>query len=405
MRKMLEHWIWFASMQGISLHQKLQMLKDFSDPEELYYADEAKLASQCTPELVQFLEDKDLTQARQIVKQCAALHIHILTYRDAAYPSRLKHIYDPPLVLYYKGLLPVFDMQPVIGVVGTRKASAYGKTVAMDMSRELAASGALVISGGAAGIDSQALQGAIQADAPTVAVLGNGVDVCFPATNKGLFQKIEERGCLLSEYPPGTSALPWQFPRRNRIISGLSNGVLVIEAPKKSGALITARDAMEQGRDVFVVPGNINTATCMGSNALLQEGALAVFSGWDVLKDYAPWYPGVQQLIPKVPDSRQISWVAEQILAPNETCNDKKYVDNIAPSAYSDQSSEKIVADPLSRKLLECLTTEPIPVDQVIAQVQAPAAEVLGALTKLALLGMVINHPGRLVSVKRSNGG
>lgn len=397
---MLVHWIWFAALQGISQRQKLQLLERFSDPEELYYADTEEDASQLPPEIAQALSNKDLTVPRQVVKQCADLHIHILTYRDAVYPDRLRSIHNPPLVLYYKGLLPDFDMQPVIGVVGTRKASAYGKTNALDMSRELAACGALVISGGAAGIDTEALKGAMDADAPVVAVLGCGVDVVFPAANRKLFQKIEEKGCLLSEYPPGTAPLPWQFPERNRIISGLSNGVLVIEAPAKSGALITARDAMEQGRDVFSVPGNINISTCAGSNSLLQEGAAAVFSGWDVLKDYAPQYPGVEQrgFVQKLPDSRELPWVADEVKLPSA---DKKSVDNSTLSAYSDQSNAVSGLDTLSRKLLSCLDTEPAPVDEVIARVQEPAAEVLGALTRLALLGMVINHPGRLVSVKR----
>ena len=258
---MLEHWIWFASLQGISRRQKLQLLERFSDPEALYYADETQTLSQLPDAVDNALSEKDLTAARQLVKQCADQHIHVLTYEDAAYPDRLRSIHNPPLVLYYKGRLPDFDLQPVIGVVGTRKASPYGKTNALDMSRELAACGALVVSGGAAGIDTEALKGALDADTAAVAVLGCGVDVVFPASNRKLFEKIVEQGCLLSEYPPGTEPRSWHFPERNRIISGLSNGVLVIEAPAKSGALITAREAMEQGRDVFAVPGNINIST------------------------------------------------------------------------------------------------------------------------------------------------
>ena len=396
---MLEHWIWFADLQGISLGQKLQLLQRFSDPEELYYADLEEV-SNLSPEIVQALSDKDLSYARQIVKQCADAHIQILTYGDMQYPDRLRHIHNPPLVLYYKGLLPDFEMQPVIGVVGTRKASAYGKTNALDLSRELATCGALVVSGGAAGIDTEALKGAMDADAPVVAVLGCGVDVVFPASNRKIFEKIQEKGCLISQYPPGTKPLPWQFPERNRIIRGLSNGVLVIEAPVKSGALITAREAMEQGRDVFVVPGNIHISTCAGSNLLLQQGAMAVFSGWDVLRDYASQYPGVAQreFIPKMPQRQDVAWVATEVMLP---VDDKKSIDNSISSAYSDQDSAAAGMDFLSRKLLDCLDTEPTPVDEIIDRVQEPAAEVLSALTRLALLGMVINHPGRLVSVKR----
>ena len=397
---MLEHWIWFAALQGISLRQKLQLLERFSDPEELYYLNTEENPSGLSPELVRILSDKELTAARQRIKQCADQNIHILTYTAAAYPDRLRSIHNPPLVLYYQGVLPDFEAQPAIGVVGTRKASVYGRTNALDMCRELGACGALVISGGAAGIDTEALKGAMDADAPVVAVLGCGVDVVFPASNKKLFEKIIEKGCLLSEYPPGTTARTWHFPERNRIISGLSNGVLVVEAPEKSGALITARDAMEQGRDVFTVPGNINTSTCAGSNALLREGAAAVFCGWDVLKEYAPQYPGVErrEFVPKLAEQPTLVWISDPVMLPG---SDKKSVDNSNHSAYSDQDSKAAQLDALSRKLLRCLDTEPAPVDEVIAQVEAPAAEVLSALTRLALLGMVINHPGRLVSVKR----
>ena len=385
-------------LHGISLRQKLRLMEHFSDPEELYYAETGEDVTQLPRELAQALSDKDLTAAREIEKQCADRHIRILTYGDAAYPDRLRCIHNPPLVLYYKGVLPNFEMQPVIGVVGTRKASAYGKVNARDMSRELAACGALVISGGAAGIDTEALKGAMETDAPVVAVLGCGADVVFPASNRGLFQKIEEHGCLISEYLPGTEPKPWQFPERNRIISGLSNGILVVEAPAKSGALITAKEAMEQGRDVFTVPGNIHMSSCAGSNSLLQEGAAAVVCGWDVLKDYASQYSGVErreaaEKMPVVQEPvRELRW--EQ-----EPAADKKSVDNSQLKAYSDQCSA--APDTLSQKLLACMDTEPTPVDEVIARVQAPAAEVLGVLTKLALSGLVINHPGRLVSVKR----
>lgn len=394
---MLAHWIWFAALRGVSLRQKLQLLEHFSDPEELYYAD---LPEDLSPEIIEALSQKDLTDARKLEKKCADLRIQLLTYGDAAYPNRLRSIRNPPLVLYYKGVLPDFEMQPVIGVVGTRKATSYGKTTALDMSRQIAACGALVVSGGAAGVDTQALKGALGASAPAVAVLGCGVDVVFPASNRELFQKIQEKGCLISEYPPGTKPKPWQFPERNRIISGLSHGVLVIEAPEKSGALITARDALEQGRDVFAVPGSIHMSTCAGSNTLLQEGASAVLSGWDVLKDYAPQYPGIsrREFIPKMPDTQTMAWVAEEATPP---LRDKKSVDKPKGNAYSDQDSAPSGLDPLSRKLLSCLDAEPTAVDDVIARVQEPAAEVLGALTKLALLGMVVNHPGRLVSAKR----
>lgn len=396
---MVTHWLWFVTLQGLTPAQKLELLKRFPDAEDLYCSELADGDLRYPPAVIQALSDKDLTRAHALWLQCKEQNIRIVTYQDAEYPRKLRSIDDPPLVLYYKGNLPDFDGQPVIGVVGTRKATATGKSNARDMSRELAACGALVVSGGAAGIDTEAHKGAQEENAPTVVVLGCGVDVVFPAANRRLFESVEKNGCLLSEYPPGTSPMPWHFPERNRIISGLSDAILVVEAPEKSGALITARSAMEQGRDVFVVPGSINSAVCAGSNALLREGAMAALSGWDILKDYEMQYPNVKQRQPvsKIPEISQMLWLANK---PELPAYDKKSVDNSPSNAYSDQSGA-VETDSLSQRLLDCLTVEPIPVDDVIARVEAPAAEVLSALTKMALLGTVLNHPGRMVSLKR----
>ena len=397
---MLAHWIWLVNLQGITPGQKRQLLERFPNPEDLYDLEPEDGDPLYPPKIIQALSHKDLTQAHQICLQCKELGIRAVAYTDPQYPDRLRHISDPPLLLYYKGNWPDFDAQPVIGVVGTRKATATGKSNTRDMARELAACGALVVSGGAAGIDTEAHSGALELDKPTVAVLGCGVDVVFPASNRKLFEKIGKNGCLISEYPPGTTARSWHFPERNRIISGISHGILVVEAPEKSGALITAKTAMEQGRDVFTVPGSINSSVCAGSNRLLREGAFAALSGWDVLQDYAAQFPDVTRCEPTAfkPDSQPVLQVASQVVLPD--C-DKNSIDNSALYAYSDQSVGAKSDDPLTQKLMDCLGTEPVPVDDVIARVDAPAAEILSVLTKMALLGTVINHPGRMVSLKR----
>ena len=397
---MVTHWLWLVNLQGITPRQKLELLTKFSDAEDLYCSELADGDPMYPPAVLQALSDKELTRAHGLWLQCKEQGIQIITYQDAEYPQRLRNIDDPPLVLYYKGNLPDFDAHPVIGVVGTRKATATGKSSARELSRELAACGALVVSGGAAGIDTEAHKGVLDEEAPTVAVLGCGVDVVFPAANRRLFEQIAEKGCLISEYPPGTQARAWHFPERNRIISGLSHGILVVEAPEKSGALITARRAMEQGRDVFAVPGSVNSPICAGSNALLREGAAPVLSGWDMLKDYTAQFPGVKQ---RQPVNKMVKYAQMLRLAnkPERPVCDKNSVDNSDCSAYSDQDSAPNEPDSLTRQLLECLSTEPVPVDDVIARVEAPAAQVLSALTKMALLGKVLNHPGRMVSLKR----
>ena len=290
---MLAHWIWLATRPHISDRMKAELVRHFQDPENIFYADERSYhhVENLTEEAVQSLKDKDLSQTEQILQDCRSKEISILTYQDAGYPARLKNISDPPLVLYYKGHLPDFDSNPLIGVVGTRKASAYGLTVAKRMGYQIARCGGIVISGAAFGIDGLAMQGALTAGMPVVGILGCGVDIVYPASNRGLFQDTERYGCLLSEFPPGTPPFGRNFPKRNRIISGMSCGVLVVEAPEKSGALITAELAADQGRDVFAVPGNIDMDSFVGSNRLIRSGAIMVSHGWDILSEYQAQFP------------------------------------------------------------------------------------------------------------------
>ena len=289
---MLIHWIWLAHRPGLNDRAKAALLQHFRDPEDIFFADKNAFdhIEGLSAEAVESLWDKNLIPAEEILEACSREKLHILTYRDAAYPARLKNIADPPIVLYYKGQLPDWDASPVIGVVGTRKASAYGMTTAKRMGYQIAKCGGIVVSGMAYGIDGMAMAGALTAGQPVVGVLGCGADIVYPVSNRGLFRDVEQYGCILSEFVPGTPPAKWTFPKRNRIISGLSCGVLVVEAPEKSGALITARQAVEQGRDVFVVPGNIDNPCCVGSNRLLRDGAIMAESGWDVVSEYEALY-------------------------------------------------------------------------------------------------------------------
>lgn len=401
---MLVHWIWFSILPKLTLRQKYALLERFSDPEEIYEIEDFSKIEEIPADIRLILENKDLTAVRQVIKICAQKHISILTKGDAAYPHRLHNIHDAPLVLYCKGELPDLQNRPVIGVVGTRKASAYGLRNAKKMSTEIAACGGLVVSGGASGIDTMALEGALAAGEKVVAVLGCGPDVVYPRSNRALFEKIANNGCLLSEYLPETEPRPWLFPERNRIISGISDGVFVVEAPQKSGALITARQAFEQGRDVFAVPGNIDVPNYEGSNALLQDCAAAVLSGWDVVKVYAGRYPGMVekrevQLQRAYEDS--LLPVALQVAqTPQIPDSDKKAIDNPASNAYIDLDAILSKLDSDEQKIVSCLGIEPVPAEKIIEQVDLPAAKALGILTKLALKGVVVNHSGRLVSLK-----
>lgn len=400
---MLLYWIWFAQLQGIPLWQKRELLQYFADPEELFFLREALPSSalEMNPKLPELLCDRDLTQAEKILNQCRRKGIRLLTYGDPAYPDRLRTIQDPPMVLYYKGTLPDWDAQPVIGLVGTRKASAYGLQVARQLGEQISDCGATVISGGASGADTKSMEGALDRMGKVVCVLGCGVDVIYPRTNRRLFSRTEERGCLLSEYPPQEAALGWHFLQRNRIISGISNGVVIVEAPEKSGALNTAKHALEQGRDLYAVPANIGVMTAYGSNQLLLEKAQAVLSGWDVVKNYAHLYPDTvhkpgERIRPVMEDCQ--AKVAQNPIIPEKL--PKKVIDNWENTSYSELRQLEPALNQEEQAVLALLTGQPLHPDAVAARSDLPAGKVQSILTKLAVKGLVQLHPGGRVSLK-----
>jgi DNA processing protein len=211
--------------------------------------------------------------------------VTVITYWDTIYPARLKEIFNPPAVLYAMGNLDLLNASFSLGIVGTRNPSEYGKKAAYTLSKELAAEGICIVSGFAMGIDACAHRGAVEVGS-TIAVLGCGVDCDYPVVNRGLRKLLMEKGLILSEFPIGTQARNFHFPLRNRIISGLSRGVIVVEAAPKSGSLITSRLAMEQNRDVFAIPGEIFKAKSQGCNQLIREGATLISSTFDILQHY-----------------------------------------------------------------------------------------------------------------------
>lgn len=401
------YWIWFAQLKGLSLWQKQQLLEHFYDPEEIYHAQEQLLRA-FPKEVVSALEDKDLNEARQILYRCNQRGIGILTCADAAFPQRLRNIEDPPVLLYFKGQLPNWQAQPNIGVVGTRKASAYGLQTAHLLASQIASCGGLVVSGMASGIDTLSMEGALDEGKPTVGVLGGGVDVVYPASNRALYRRTEANGCLLSEYPPGSRPYPGNFLQRNRIISGLSDGLLVVEAPERSGALNTARHAFSQGRDLFAVPGNLGVDTCLGSNALLQEGAYPALSGWDVVKHYETLYPGAVEKrmgtlqkqqeapLPKVAQQQSLPQTGRKEM---ESAS-KKSIDNLEKSTYSVLNKRPVPLSEEETAVLELLTAVPQYPDAVIDQSDLPAAAVQSILTKLGIKGLVQSQPDGRISRK-----
>ena len=215
---------------------------------------------------------------------CEKNKVTILTTEDSDYPLQLKNIQNPPTVLYVKGTMP--QTVKAVGVVGSRKATTYGLKVASTFAKDLGMAGLTIISGGARGIDSAAHNGALKTNGKTIAVLGCGIDVVYPYENTELFKQIVRNGAIITEFPPGTGPMAKNFPTRNRIISGLSQGILVVEAARKSGAMITAEFALDEGREVYCVPGSIFSPTSVGTHSLIKQGAKIVQRPEDILEDF-----------------------------------------------------------------------------------------------------------------------
>jgi len=282
------YWIWLSLKWRAGKNGVAELLSHFGSPEQVYEADASELkffrgqSGQNTAALL----DKNLESAYNIEKYCEKNKIDILRYGEERYPVSLMNLKNPPVVLYAKGNLNVLDKKVCIGVVGTRKLTEYGRQSAYKIGYELASAGAVVVSGMALGIDAVAACGALDAHGKTVAVLGSGVDYIYPPSHKKLAQQIVKNGLLLSEYPPLEAPTRGSFPMRNRIISGLSQGTLVVEANERSGALITAEKAILQGRDVYALPGNVNNPTSCGTNSLIKDGATPITCAADILENY-----------------------------------------------------------------------------------------------------------------------
>lgn len=289
----LVYWVWLSLRCGVASESGSHLLQHFSSPQEIYEATEDELLSVngIDKDIVCALMDRSLVLPRKIVEYCERVNVGILTLDSANYPERLRSIYAKPIVLYYKGKLPDIDKNVLIACVGTRTCSPSGARNAYHLGKDLATAGAIVVSGMADGIDAAAQSGALAAGGHTIAVLGCGIDRVYPPKNAELMSRIASEGTVITEYAPGTAPIGKNFPIRNRIISGLSQGTVVVEANVRSGSLITASYAEKQGRDLFAFPGAPESSFARGTNALIRKGAKLVVCAEDVLEEYELLYP------------------------------------------------------------------------------------------------------------------
>ncbi len=290
--------IWLAESLGAASRLGVALLRQFESVEEIYRqkpedtADWSFLTKKEQGQMAQVLSRKKLDGAERILRQCEEKSIQVTFFRDPLYPASLRSLPTAPMVLYYKGSMPVLDRRFTVAVVGTRSMSDYGRQMAYRMGYGLTVGGGLIVSGMALGVDSVAMMGALDAGGTVVGVLGGGVDVIYPREHRQVYYRILDRGgCILSEYPPGTEPKGFHFPVRNRIISGLSDAGVVVEGDAKSGALITAKNLLYQGRKLFAVPGQIGLPGSEGPNALIRNGALPALEPEDILEEFVFLFP------------------------------------------------------------------------------------------------------------------
>ncbi len=369
----IEYWIWLSSLEGLSSKKAFDLLEKYKSPDVIYGLSESDLQNTkglTEKNLKELLNSDKRDRVGAIYELMVRNNIKMVNVYEETYPQKLKNIYDPPIALYYKGKLDLDNFS--IAVVGSRRTTGYGAKTACRLSYDLAMRGVTIVSGLARGIDSIAHKGCLDAGGKTIAVLGCGIDNIYPPENTALFKDIiDSEGLVLSEYPPGMPPLQHNFPARNRIISGMSNGVLVIEAAKRSGSLITAGCALEQGREVFAVPGNIDCAYSMGTNQLIKEGAKLVLNASDILEEFE--YHRIQN-IPTFQENT------------NEEIS-KKYI-----NLFKGLTTEEI-------KILKVILDGAHSIDEIIESSNISAKDANSILFMLEMKGVIGQSTGKLFEV------
>ena len=423
-RKELIDWIWLSETIGRSGFVFRKLLSRFDRPNELYAADEETIRKipNLTERNIAALMQKDQSAAVKILDDCERLGISVLPYGSNQYPRILHEIADPPPLLYAAGKIPDFENSFCVAMVDTRKMSEAGMQNAYRLSWELSSSGALVISGLAEGIDGVCAVGAMQGGGKTVAVVGCGLDIAYPAHHGKLMNRIVATGgAIFSEYPPGTPPAQFHFPIRNRIISGLSQIVIVVEAGMSSGSLITAREAFSQGKKVFAVPADPDTHSADGNNKLLQDGAQVVLESRDILERFRYAFPDRQLSgrvkpllggadravlreygvigfetpeLPRQKETRQPEQTGGSAKAPKATATPKPAAPEAkAPSVIPDELLQSL--DPVQLAVLEAMPDD-FPVVPENIRAGYSLGEVMAALTILEVLGIVRKLPGSM---------
>ncbi len=411
-----EAYVWLSQVFSYGSNKPAELLQKFQDPVIIFEQRKDLEAEFLTKTDVERLKRAEPDRGEKILTQCQKLGIRVLTMADEDFPERLRYIYAPPCAVYVLGDLGDVDDSVAIAVVGTRKATEYGLRTTGNLCYELARCGCTIVSGCAVGIDSYAHIGALKAGGKTIGVLGCGLDIDYPKPSHSLKQNICRNGALLSELPPGIQPMREYFPHRNRLMSALSLGVLVAEAPLKSGALITADHGIEQGKDVFCIPPHdIFSAAYEGSVKFLREGAKPVYGARDILEEYLGTYADVLNLeqVEKLYAPR--TEVKEQRGSTIPTEEDKPSKPE-APTPKKERKKKQAEPEepPLNQKdppppeltdderaVYEVVEFLPQPVDILAEKLGWPAQKVLTVLTEMEIVGLVHCYSGRRYGLLR----
>ena len=379
----LQHWVWLSERLAVRPKRKLELLEAFGDVRQVYFAleeDYRAMLPGLTPSELRDLADKDLAGANHALEKLEMNYLSMITIRDAAYPERLRQIYDPPIVLYLRGRMPRLDDRASVAVVGTRKASIYGLQMADRLGREIVACGGILVSGLTDGIDAEAARGALREDGVCIGVLGGPIDAPFA---KYLQRDVARLGAVVSEFAPGSKIGKVGFRMRNRVTAGLSLAAVVVEAPERSGALLFASDALEQNREVCAVPGSVLSVTSEGANQLLKEGARPVTPG----SEAAPKQPA--------DPPRETGEGFYKLREPIR----KKEIDKEKAPAYIDLQQQLEGLSEQQLKIVAAMNEPHRHVDDIIRDCGLPAPTVLSELTMMQIQGFVKQEPGKRFSL------
>lgn len=390
----IKYWLWLSSQTMVSPRSKAALAAHYGDAETAFFAPRGEFASVpgVTPADAEILERRDLRRTDGILADCEAGDIGLLALGDAAYPQRLRHIADPPVLLYIRGKLPLVDELPAVAVIGTRRASPYGVKMGRSIAYEIAKCGGIVISMLSSSVDMAAARGALLAGGGCIGVLGTP----HPVYESELARDLVAHGALVSEYPPGTRPMKSFFRDRNRIAAGLSVGVVVTEAPEKSGALLFAAEAQEQGREIFAVPGNADSPNSVGTLELLKNGAKPVACGWDVMEEFAALFPGRVSDAVSAPCPEEAG-PGETAAGPEQAAVPKKVIDKEKDTGYIDLTRQLAELSQEQLALISAIEKGGSHIDDIIEATGLGAAKVLSQLTVLEIKGFIRRDAGRRI--------